>query len=54
MYYNKKHEEIVNNRGDGYKYIGSYKWNEETIDDKNNNGGFIRVKCPYCEPSMML
>lgn len=48
MYYNKKHEEIVNNRGDGYKYISSYKWNEETIDDKNNNGGFIRVKCPYC------
>ena len=50
MYYNKEHEEKVNNRGDGYIYIGSYKTKEVTIDNKNINGGYIyiRIKCPYC------
>ena len=51
MYYNKKHKEKVNNRGDGYTYIGSYKCKEITIDNKNKkrNYNYIRVKCPYCE-----
>ena len=28
MYFNEKHKEKVENRGDGYIYIGSYKSNE--------------------------
>lgn len=50
MYYNEEHEEMVNNRGDKYTYIGSYNRKEETIDGKNKklNTMFIRVKCPYC------
>lgn len=49
MYYNKNHEDIVEERK--YKYIGSYKTNEITIDDKNKNKrqNYIRVKCLYCE-----
>lgn len=47
MYYNKEHEERVENRGDGYIYIGSYRKNEETIDSKKSKS-HIRVKCPYC------
>lgn len=35
MYYNKNHEDIVEERK--YKYIGSYKTNKITIDDKNKN-----------------
>ena len=55
MYFNEKHKERVENRGDGYIYIGSYRRNEETIDGKNKNKNkikrgntHIRVKCPYC------
>ena len=49
MYYNKEHEEKVNNRGDGYIYIGSYKCGEKTIDGKCSKSlSYIRVKCPYC------
>ena len=55
MYFNEKHKERVENRRDGYIYIGSYHKNEETIDGKNKNKNkikrgnvHIRVKCPYC------
>lgn len=51
MYYNEKHKKRVEERGDGYTYIGSYHWNEETIDGKNkgkSKNSYIRVKCPYC------
>ena len=37
MYFNEKHKERVESRGDGYTYIGSYHRNEETIDGKNKN-----------------
>ena len=30
MYYNEEHKQKVENRGDNYKYIGSYKANEIT------------------------
>ena len=56
MYYNEEHKKRVEERGDGYIYIGSYHRNEETIDGKNKNKNkikrgnvYIRVKCPYCE-----
>ena len=51
MYYNKEHEKRVEERGDGYEYIGSYRCKEVTIDGKNKkrNDSYIRVKCPYCE-----
>ena len=50
MYFNEKHKEKVENRGDSYVYIGSYHRNEVTIDGKNKNKNkiHIRVKCPYC------
>ena len=55
MYYNEEHKKLVEERGDGYTYIGSYHRNEETIDGKNKNKNkikrgnvYIRVKCPYC------
>lgn len=50
MYYNEEHKQKVENRGDNYKYIGSYKANEITIDNKDGKGkrSYIRVKCPYC------
>ena len=50
MYYNEEHKKIVEERGDNYTYIGSYRYKEETIDGKNKklNTIFIRVKCPYC------
>ena len=46
MYYNKEHKEKVNNRGDGYTYIGSYKCKEITIDNKNKkrNHNYILKK----------
>ena len=50
MYYNKEHEEKVNNRGDRYIYIGSYHSKEYTIDGKYSKSlSYIRVKCPYCD-----
>ena len=50
MYFNEKHKQMVENRGDNYKYIGSYKSKEISIDGKNKkmNKTYIRVKCPYC------
>lgn len=50
MYFNEKHKEKVENRGDNYIYIGSYHRNEATIDGKNlkRDKNYIRVKCPYC------
>lgn len=49
MYQNLKHKEIVENREDGYRYVGSYHSYDITIDGKNcKNGAMIRVKCPYC------
>ena len=55
MYYNEKHKQRVENRGDNYKYIGSYKSKEITIDGKNKKGNatYIRVKCPYCGHSLV-
>lgn len=47
MYFNEKHKQRVINRGDNYEYIGSYKYNEETIDKKKSKS-HIRIKCPYC------
>lgn len=48
MYCNKEHKKTVKDRG--YKYIGTYKVNEVTIDGKNKNKKYyyIRVKCLYC------
>ena len=45
MYQNEEHRKNVNERGDGYIYIGSYKYNEVTIDGKNKkrNKSYIRV-----------
>ena len=50
MYQNEEHRKIVNERGDNYIYLGSYHWNEVTIDGKNQNKNkiYIRVICPYC------
>ena len=50
MYYNEKHINIVEKRGDGYEYLGSYRTKEVTLDGKNKNGkkNYFRVKCPYC------
>lgn len=51
MYFNEEHKKRVEERGDGYEYIGSYHWNEITIDGKNKSkskNSYIRVKCPYC------
>ena len=49
MYHNEEHKEKVENRGDGYIYIGSYHCGEITIDGKySKNLSYIRVKCPYC------
>lgn len=51
MYYNEEHKKLVEERGDGYTYIGSYHRNEITIDGKNkgkSKNSYIRVKCPYC------
>lgn len=48
MYYNLEHKYRVEQRGDGYTYLGSYKCNEITIDGKcDKSGSMIRVKCPY-------
>ena len=50
MYINEEHKYKVENRGDNYQYIGSYKRDEVTIDGKNKNKkmNYVRVKCPYC------
>ena len=50
MYFNEEHNQRVIDRGDNYIYIGSYKCNEVTIDNKNKSGkrSYIRVQCPYC------
>ena len=32
MYFNEKHKEKVENRGDGYIYIGSYRCGEMTLE----------------------
>lgn len=49
MYQNEKHKQRVENRGDGYIYIGSYHCGEITIDGKcYKKGSMIRIKCPYC------
>ena len=48
MYINEEHKKIVEGRS--YGYIGSYKYNEVTIDGKNKKKDrvYIRVKCMYC------
>ena len=48
MYINEEHKYKVENRGDNYRYIGSYKKGEVTIDGKNKSKktSYIRVKCP--------
>ena len=48
MYDNKIHRQIVEDRG--YKYIGTYKSSEITIENKNKSKThtYIRVQCPYC------
>lgn len=48
MYYNEKHENIVNSRSDGYEYIGTYPFGEITLDSKKSVSDMIRIKCPYC------
>lgn len=50
MYFNLEHKQRVEQRGDNYTYIGSYRTKEITIDGKNKKGNstYIRVKCPYC------
>lgn len=49
MYFNLEHKQRVEQRGDGYSYIGSYKRNEVTIDGKHSKSKeLIRIKCPYC------
>ena len=50
MYINEEHKYKVENRGDNYQYIGSYKKGEVTIDGKNKSKktSYIRVKCPHC------
>lgn len=34
MYFNLEHKQMVENRGDAYEYLGSYKCGEITIDGK--------------------
>lgn len=48
MHIDNKHKEIVKKRK--YRYLGTYKTKEITIDGKNKKGNdiYIRVKCPYC------
>ena len=51
MYYNEKHAKVVEQRGDNYQYIGSYRSNEATIDGRNigkHGRPYVRIKCPYC------
>ena len=47
IYQNEEHKRRVIERGDGYEYIGSYKYKEVTLDG-NKSKSHIRVKCPYC------
>ena len=47
MYYNEEHAKIVEQRGDNYQYIGSYKRDEILIDSgkpRSKKAGFIRVR----------
>lgn len=50
MYFNKSHKETVEYYGNNNIYIGSYKDNEPTLDNKYRYGNaiFIRVKCSNC------
>lgn len=48
MYYNDKHNNLVECRGDSYVYIGTYRFGEITIDGKKSRSDMIRIKCPYC------
>ena len=51
MYCNLEHKQMVENRGDAYEYLGSYKCGEIAIDGKCLKKGkqtYIKVKCPYC------
>ena len=49
MYYNEKHAELVNNRGDNYIYIGSYLKGDILNNGNVAKESYIRVKCPYCK-----
>nr|DAE62821.1 MAG TPA: restriction enzyme [Caudoviricetes sp.] len=51
MYQNEEHKQSVEERGDGYEYIGTYRCDEMTMDGKNKKGksNYIRIKCPYCD-----
>ena len=48
MYYNEKHAKVVEQRGDNYQYIGSYKKGDILNNGNVAKRGYIRVKCPYC------
>ena len=48
MYYNEKHAKVVEQRGDNYQYIGSYKRNEILNNGNVAKESYMRVKCPYC------
>ena len=48
MYYNEKHAKIVEQRGDNYQYIGSYKKGDILNNGNVAKEGYMRVKCPYC------
>ena len=48
MYYNEKHAKVVEQRGDNYQYIGSYKRNEKLSNGNVAKESYMRVKCPYC------
>ena len=48
MYYNEKHSKVVEQRGDNYQYIGSYKKGDILNNGNVAKRGYIRVKCPYC------
>ena len=48
MYYNEKHAKVVEQRGDNYQYIGSYKKGDILNNGNVAKEGYLRVKCPYC------
>ena len=48
MYYNEKHAKVVEQRGDNYQYIGSYKKGDILNNGNVAKRGYMRVKCPYC------
>ena len=49
MYYNEKHAKVVEQRGDNYQYIGSYKKGDILNNGNVAKESYIRVKCPYCK-----